>query len=249
MTRGAFWIGGWAALVLGALVALAAASVVVIGALALGGRVMYPVDIGLGPFSIHDEVTMSVSYRANVCQKAGVDDTLGEQDLNHCLRFFIHGNNSPGNEAVRVQDANVRPTSARLTGTIDLATTPGWSALVAVTVARKAIGLMVISGVLLLVWRLLANSAAGCVFGARAVRQVRGIGWLLILGSVTASLALLVSATGGYSIEVFGAGPHLEPYRDSGVDPVQLALGGLVLLLAGVFRHGAAVESEHQMTV
>jgi hypothetical protein len=72
---------------------------------------------------------------------------------------------------------------------------------------RKAIGMMVISGALLLLWRLLANSAAGDVFSARAVRYVQGIGWLLILGSVTASLGLLVSTTGGYDVEMFGAGP------------------------------------------
>ena len=55
MTGRAFWIGGWAALVLGALVASAAATVVVIGALALTGRVTYPVDISLGLFSVHDQ--------------------------------------------------------------------------------------------------------------------------------------------------------------------------------------------------
>jgi hypothetical protein len=248
MTRRAFWIGGWAALVLGALVVLAAVTVVVIGTLALTGRVTYPVDISLGPFSIHDEVSIPVTYEADVCQKASVAETPEQQDLSDCLRFFMHGHNFPGNEAVRVQDADVRPTTARLAGTVDLATTGGWSALVAVSVARKAIGLMVFSGVLLLLWRLLANAAAGDGFSARAVRYVRGIGWLLIVGSITGSLSLLVSTTGGYVIEMFGAGPHLWPYREAGVDPVRLALGGLVLLLAEAFRHGVAVEAERRLT-
>lgn len=246
MTRRAFSIGGWAALVLGTLAALAAATVVVIGAFALTGRVTYPVDISRGPFSLHDEVSIPVSYGAQVCQKANIDK---DEALSDCLRLFMHHGNWPESKAVRVQDADVRPTTAFLTGTVDLATTGGWNALVAVTVARKAIGLMVISGVLLLLWRLLANSAAGDVFSARAVRYVRGIGWLLIAGSVTASLGLLVSTTGGYEMEMFGAATHLEPYRDSGIDPAQLLLGGLILLLAEAFRHGAAVEAEQRLTV
>jgi len=244
MTRRAFSIGGWAALVLGTLVALAAASVVAVGALALTGQARYPVDVSRGPFSLHDQVSLPVTYGANVCQKA---DT-SKEPVSDCLRFFVHPEGASSGE-VLVQDAEVRPTSARLTGKIDLATTGGWSDLVAVTVARKAISLMVISGVLLLLWRLLANSAAGDVFSARAVRHVRGIGWLLIVGSVTASLGLLVSTTGGYSIQIYGAATHLEPYRESGIDPAQLALGGLILLLAEVFRHGAAIEAERRLTI
>ncbi len=50
MTRRAFRIGGWVTLVL--------------GALASTGRVTYPVDIGLGPFSLHDQVSMPVPYGA-----------------------------------------------------------------------------------------------------------------------------------------------------------------------------------------
>ena len=249
MTRRAFSIGGWAALVLGALVALSAATVVVIGTLALTGRVTYPVDISRGPFSLHDGLSMPVTYGAEVCQKANVDDTLEQQDLSDCLRFFMHERNSRAHyNGLHLQDAGVRPTSAFLTGTVDLATTGGWSGLVAVSVVRKAIGLMVISGVLLLVWRLLANSAAGDVFSARAVRYVRGIGWLLIVGNVVEAILGQV-AKGGYTIVSFGSGPHLEPFVAAEIEPAQLALGGLILLLAEAFRHGAAVEAERRLTV
>ena len=247
MTRRAFSIGGWAALVLGTLAALAAATVVVIGTLALTGRVTYPVDISRGPFSIHDEVSIPVSYGADVCQKANIRDVSTPSD---CLRLFVNGYDYSGNGEVRVQDGEVRATSARLTGTVDLATTGGWSALVAVSAARKAIGLMVISGVLLLLWRLLANSAAGDVFSARAVRYVRGIGWLLIAGVALKAIlgVVVVLFTDGYSMAQFG-GPFLEPYKDAGIEPAQLLLGGLILLLAEAFRHGAAVEAEQRLTV
>lgn len=247
MPRRAFWIGGWAALVLGTLVALSAVTVVVGGALALTGRVTYPVDTRLGPFSIHDDVTMQVDALAPVCQKASVRSTQTDSD---CLKFFVHELDwQGGSKEVRVQDADLRPTSASLVGTVDLATTGGWSALVAVSVARKAIGLLVISGVLLLLWRLLANSAAGTVFSARAVRYVRGIGWLLIVGNVVDALVANI-AKGDYIIESFGSGPiSLQPSLDGQIEPAQIALGALILLLAEAFRHGAAVEAESRLTV
>jgi DUF2975 family protein len=245
MSRKAFWIGGWAALVLGTLAALSAVTVVVIGALALTGRVTYPVDISRGPFSIHDGVSMPVDSWADVCQKADVS----EQEPSNCLRFFIHeGNSRSGENGNHVQDANVLPTSASLTGTVDLATTGGWSALVAVSVARKAIGLMVISGVLLLLWRLLANSAAGDVFSARAVRHVRGIGWLLIVGNVVDALVANI-AKDEYHVVSFGPGPLLQYSLDAQIELAQIAFGGLVLLLAEAFRYGAAVEAERRLTV
>lgn len=247
MARRAFRIGGWAALALGTVTALAAASVVVIGAAAMAGRVTYPVDTGWGPFSIHDGISMPVAYGAEVCQKASTKDTLEEQDL-ECVNFFVHElNGRESYDGVHVQDAEVRPTVARLTGTVDLATTDG-SPLVAVTAARKAIGLMVISGMLLLLWRLLANSAAGEVFSARAVWYVRGIGWLFIVANVV-DVILGQLEKGKYSIQMFGAGPLLEPYVAAEIEITQLAVGGLILLLAEVFRHGATVEAEQKLTV
>lgn len=248
MTRRVFEVSAWANLVVGALAAAAAAAVVVIGGLALTGKATYPVDVGLGPFSMRHEVTMPVAFGADVCQEASV---LEQDAPSNCLRFFLHDNDWSGSETVRVQDADVRPTSAMLTGTVDLATTGGWNPLVAASVVRSATGLAVISAVLLLLWRLLADAAAGSVFTARAVRRVRGIGWLLIAGSVFE--ATLNSFTGaaqlGYSIETFGSGAHLAPWGEGGFDLTQVGLGALILLLAEVFRHGAAIEAEHRLTV
>lgn len=248
MARGAFRVGGWAALVAGALAGLAAAIVVVTGTLALAGKVTYPVDIALGAFSIQNGVSMPVALGADVCQRASV---MEQQAPSDCLRFFVHREEGAGNEAVRVQDADVRPTSAMLTGNVELATTGGWSPLVAASVARDAIGLAVISAVLLLLWRLLANSAAGTVFSERAVRHVRGIGWLLIAGAASqAALGIFTGAAQlGYEFEAFGSGPHLTVLGNGGIDLGQLALGALILLLAEVFRHGAAVEAEHRLTI
>ena len=218
---------------------------VVTGALALTGRVTYPVDVGLGPFSIQDGVSVPVGFAADVCQKASVWE---QADPSDCLRFFMHADSAPGNSGVHVQDADVQPISATLTGTVELATTGGWSPLVAILVARNAVGLAVVSAVLMLIWRLLANAAAGDFFSVRAVRYVRGIGWLLIVGCVLeAILGLLATAAQhGYSIQQFGTGAHLALRADGGFDFLQLALGGLVLLLAELFRRGAIIETEHR---
>lgn len=248
MTRGVFRIGGWAALMVGSLAAVSAAVVVVIGALALTGRVTYPVDIGPGPFSIQDGVSVPVGFAADVCQQASVWEQTAPSD---CLRFFMHTHDGAGNGGVHVQDADVRPISATLTGTVELATTGGWSPLVAVSVARNALGLAVVSAVLILLWRLLTNAAAGNVFSVRAVRYVRGIGWLLIVVCVVEAMLGLLSivAQHGYSIQQFGYGAHLASRADGGFDFSQLALGGLVLLLAEVFRYGATVEAERRLTI
>lgn len=248
MARRAFRIGSWAALLAGLLAAVSAATVVVTGALAMAGRVTYPVDVNLGPISIQQGVSVPVSFSADVCQKANVWDQTAQSD---CLRFFMHSDPRSGNDGLHVQDADVRPLSAELTGTVELATTGGWSPLVAVSIARDAVGLAVVSAVLILLWRLLANAAGGNVFSDRAVRRVRGIGWLLIGGSVVeATLGLLsIVAQHGYSTVQFGYGTFLNPEADSSFNLTQLVLGGLVLLLAEVFRHGAVIEAEQKLTV
>ncbi len=158
---------------------------------------------------------------------------------------------SGGENAVRVQDADVRPTSATLTGRVELATTGGWSPFVAASIARTVTNLTVVSAVLLLLWRLLAGAASGAVFSARAVRHVRSIGWLLLGGGVVEGiLGVLTGADQlGYSFEAFGNGPTLQPMGNAGIDYLQLALGGLILLVAEIFRHGAAVEAEQRLTV
>lgn len=252
VTRRAFRVGGWVALVAGALVAVVAVTTAVIGVLALAGRVTYPVEIEVGPFSTRSTVSMPVGLGADVCQTADINAQNSARD---CFRFFVHEDAESGQGVVRRQDADVRPTSATLRGEVELVTTGGWSPLIAVTVARSVIGLAVLSGVLLLLWRLLATAAAGEAFSNRAVRHLRGIGGLVIAVSVLEpALDHFASAAQlGYWTEAFGIAPQLMPVGSAGypggVDLGQLAFGGLILLVAEVFRHGAAIEAERRLTV
>lgn len=249
MTRRVFRIGGWVVMVAGALTAAATMMVAVIGVLALTGKVTYPVNIEFGPFSARSTVSMPIALAADVCQRA---DVTKQETPSDCFRFFVHEDDpKAGNERIRRQDADIRPTSATFTGKVELVSTGGWSPLVASSVARRVISLAVLSGVLLMLWRLLAAAAAGDVFSPRAVRWVRGIGWLVIAGGVAAPvLNLFTSASQlGYSMEAFGAGPQLMPLGPGGVNLVVLALGGLVLLVAEIFRHGATIEAERRLTI
>ena len=58
---------------------------VVIGTLALTGRVMYPVDIDLGPIPIQDGVSVPVGFGADVYRQASASEQAAPRDY---LRFF-----------------------------------------------------------------------------------------------------------------------------------------------------------------
>lgn len=66
---------------------------------------------------------------------------------------------------------------------------------------------------------------------------------------VNLALTFAASFADGYEIVEFGSGPYLDPMSEAGIQPAQVVLGGLILLLAEAFRHGAAVEAEHRLTV
>ncbi|WP_158542921.1 DUF2975 domain-containing protein [Phytoactinopolyspora halophila] len=251
-TRRAFRIGGWIALVAGTFVAAAAVTTAVVGVLALTGKVTYPADIEVGPFSVQSTISMPVALYADVCESADIRATTSASE---CFRNFLHDDLGSTTEQVRRQDADVRPTVAKLRGEVELVSTGGWSPYVAATVTRGVIGLAVLSGLLLLLWRLLTTAAAGEAFSNRTVRHLRAIGGLVIAISVLEpAVNHFTSAMQvGYSMESFGIGPHLTPFS-AGVYPDdvnlgQLALGGLILLIAEIFRHGAAIESERRLTV
>lgn len=250
-TRRAFRIGGWVALVAGALVAAAAVTIAVIGVLALTGKVTYPAEYGVGPFSIQSTVSMPVALYGDVCQTY---DFNAPDTARDCFRSFLHDDPGSTTEEVRRQDADVRPTFATLRGEVALVSTAGWSPFVAATVASGVMGLAVLSGIFLLVWRLLAAAAADEAFSNRTVRYLR------VIGAVVVAISVLEPAVNhftsamqlGYSMESFDA-LHLIPFS-AGVYPDdvnlgQLALGGLILLIAEIFRHGAAIEAERRLTV
>ena len=257
-TRRAFRIGGWLALTAAVLTAALAVTAGVLGVLALTGRATYPVDAELGPLSFRDTLSVPVVAAAPVCQKVSVDgrstDT-GAVDGDFCVPFFQEGRGQDVRDGVVHQSQDVRPTEVVLDGEVHLTTTGGWNSWVAAQVVKKVIVGATVTAWLLLVWRLLAAAAAGDAFSARTVRLLRGLGWLTITAAVLApALDHLTSvyAVQGVHFASYGQ-PFLEPVGTEGypggVSFVQVALGGLVLLVASIFRHGAVLEDERRLTV
>lgn len=248
-TRRAFRIGGWVALVAGALAAAAAATTAVIGILALTGKATYPAEYDVGPFSIESTISTPVALYGEVCQSA---DISAQDTSRECFSSFLDEGVTSNGGQVYHQNPDVRPTHATLRGEVELVTTGGWSPLVAGIVTRGVLGLTVLSAIILMLWRLLAAASTGEAFSKRTVRYLRGIGGLVIASAVLAP-ALNHTTSPGDDWTSIGPQPHLwgaSPgvYPDD-VNLAQLALGGLILLVAEIFRHGATIEAERRLTV
>lgn len=253
--RRAFGVGGWIALLAGGLTIAFAVVVAVSGVLALTGKATYPMEVGAGPLSTRLSISLPVGLDGRLCQQADVRHQGRRRD---CFRSFLHSKDDRADSSdgrVRRQDADVRPTTVRLTGHADLVSTGGWSPMVAGSVGRFLVRLAVISAILLLVWRLLAAAAAGEALSGRTARHLRAIGWLLLASAVLGPALDLFTTPGhlGYNMEGFGGGAHVWLHSAEGypgaVNLGQVGVGVLILLVAAIFRHGAAIEAERRLTV
>ncbi|MFD6179535.1 MULTISPECIES: DUF2975 domain-containing protein [unclassified Isoptericola] len=258
MARRLFRIGAWLALVAAVLTAAMTVTAGVLGVLALTGRADYPADVSLGPLHFRDTLAVQVVTASPVCQEFDVTSLKPNEypDGDFCYKMIQDGGDERYDHGVVSQDSRLRGTEAVLSGEIRLATSDvGWNPWVAAQVVKKVIVGAVIATWLALLWRLLAAAAAGDAFSARTVRLLRALGWLTIAAAVLAPA--LDHFTGAHQLgglHFVGWGePFLEPVGTQGypggVSFVQLALGGLVLLVAEIFRHGAEIEDERRLTV
>lgn len=250
----AFRISARVALAAATVTAAATITAAVVGALALSGQVTYPVTFGIGPLHFQDTISTEVQLEDDICQTAHVESSTPNSE---CTNYFVHADSSTESyNGNHWQDADVRPTSAHLTGTVELASTGTWSPYVAAQVVKKVAVGATVTGWLVLVWRLLAATAAGEAFSSRTVRTLRLLGWLTIaaaaLHPALAHFTNLYQV--GYSTTSFNEATPLQPWNSidgypRGVNIAQVTLGGLVLLIAEIFRHGAAIEADNRLTV
>jgi hypothetical protein len=258
MNRRAFRIGGWVALAAAVVTAAMAVAAALIGVQALTGKIAYPVDYSLGPLHLRDTLSVRVVTASPVCQSFDILEQPANEhpgDGSFCYELVQDGGEQIIRDGIVAQDPSVRPTEAVLAGEVRLSTTGGWNPWVAAQVVKKVIVGTVITVWLLLLWRLLTAAAAGNAFSARTVRYLRALGWLTIAAAALAPA--LDHFTGSHQVGGLHFASYGEPFLDpvgtegypGGVDLVQLALGGLVLLTAEVFRHGAAIEEERRLTV
>lgn len=258
MSRRAFRIGGWVALAAAVVTAATAVMAAVVGVLALTGKATYPVDYELGPLQYRDTVSVQVVNVSPVCQSFDVhtlDPNEYPGDGSFCYKLFQDGGDQIIRGGVLHQDTGVRPTEAALTGEVRLATTGGWNPWVAAQVVKKVLIGAAITAWFVLLWRLLAAAGAGNAFSTRTVRYLRALGWLTIAGAALAPA--LDHFTSIYVVEDVHFASYGPPVLDvvstegypGGVDFAQVAVGGLILLVAEVFRHGATIETEQRLTV
>ncbi|MFZ1993495.1 MAG: DUF2975 domain-containing protein [Solirubrobacteraceae bacterium] len=120
------------------------------------------------------------------------------------------------------------------------------SEVVAVGLGFVAVGLGLVLLVLRQLRALVAEAVAGSPFGARSAGRVRLIGAAIIVAELTRALVVLVGSLWAKAhIHIPGAG-----FR--AVFPVQitgLGAGVLVVMLAEVFRIGAVLQRDHDLTV
>lgn len=128
-------------------------------------------------------------------------------------------------------------------GQLRVAAPPG---LVVVALVFVIVGLGLVLAVLRQVRALLVDAVAGAPFGASSARRVRLIGAAIITAELIRGVAVLVGS--------MWARAHV---RASGLTfrvafPLQLGvlgIGVLVVALAEVFRVGAALQKDHDLTV
>ncbi|MFE7404907.1 DUF2975 domain-containing protein [Isoptericola sp. NPDC057559] len=215
-------------------------------------------DYSAGPLHFRDALAVQVVTASPVCQEFDIRRLLPNEypgNGDFCYKLVQDGGEQIIHDGVVSQEESIRPTEAMLTGEVRLATTGGWNSWVAAQVVKKVVIGAVITTWLLLLWRLLAASAAGDAFSSRTVRLLRALGWLTIAAAVLApALDHFTGAhqVGGLHFASYGE-PVLEPVGTEGypggVSLAQVALGVLVLLVAEIFRHGAEIEDERRLTV
>ncbi|MDO8150011.1 DUF2975 domain-containing protein [Isoptericola sp. b408] len=257
--RRPFQIGAWVTLAAAVVTAALTVLVAVTGVLALTGKATYPADYSLGALQFQDTISVQVMDVSPVCQEFDIyqlDPNEYPGDGSFCYKFVQDGGEQLIRDGVVHQEPSLRPTQAVLTGEVQLTTTGGWNSWVAAQVVKKVILWTVVTVWLVLLWRLLASAAAGNGFSTRTVRYLRALGWLTIASAALAPA--LEHFTSMYVVDgihfVSYGMPSLQPWSTyggypDGVDLVQVSLGGLVLLVAEVFRHGASIEDERRLTV
>ncbi len=118
--------------------------------------------------------------------------------------------------------------------------------LVVVGVIFVIAGLAFVLFVLHQLRTLMGDALAGSPFGTRSARRVRLIGIAIIVVEVIRAVVVL---TGSLWAQNHVSGPGLS-FRDAFPINVEVVgLGIMVVLLAEVFRHGAALQADHDLTI
>lgn len=151
------------------------------------------------------------------------------------------------------QQGDVRPVEAVLSGPLRLDAEPGWNSLMASLYGMQVLALLVLAFLLAQLWMLLRSVARGPAFTGQMVRRLRVLGWTLVGWELFEPILWLFFSpkANDYSETAFGPSPHivLGSMEPGGPSWTVISFGLLLLLLAELFRHGADLAEEQELTV
>lgn len=246
-----FLLAGTAALVSAALALLVAVAVAGAGVAGLTGRVgHYPDDVrlvpGLGLATVHFQPSWEVHGGGPVCDQVRVSAATAT-----CYGFVL-SDTTPRVVGGVVQQGDLRPVEARLSGPLLLDPETGWNPLVASLYGMEVLGLLVLALVLLQLGLLLRAAGHGEPFTAQAVRRLRVIGAVIVGWELLQPVLWLFLSPKAWD---YSESSYSEPWlslgsmEPGGLSATRIAIGLLLLLLAEVVRRGAELADEHRLTV
>src|SRR3954454_11575869 len=231
-----------------ALVALLVATFGVIGLTGWGDyryHVAVPVpglslDVGFQP-------SWGVSEGGEVCDQVNLRDPA-----TGCYNIVLDQGTQRLDGDVWLQ-GDVRPVDAALSGRLFLDAEPGWNSLMASLYGMQVLSLLVLAFLLAQLWLLLRAASSGQGFSGPMVRRLRVIAWTMVGWEFLEPLLWLFFSpkANDYYETVIGPGPGivLASMGPGGRSWTVVAFGLLLVLLAELFRHGADLAEEQELTV
>lgn len=252
-TRG-FTVASWVALAATLLTTLSAVVVVAIGAVGLTGGGDFARRVTLLPgthlLDVSYQPAWEVIASAEVCPRINLDSPRLD-----CQNVIFRGADGPREQPpFLLPDEEIRATSAHLSGRLVLDAEPGWNPLIASLFGMTALSLLVVAFMLAQLWLLLRAAAHDAPFTDQVVRRLRIIGIVLIGWELVEPFLWLVLSPkawdyGLVSAGAQGVGLQLGSMEPGGPELTRMVFGVLLLLLAQVFRRGAELQREQELTV
>ncbi|MCX6395562.1 MAG: DUF2975 domain-containing protein [Propionibacteriales bacterium] len=248
----AFRIASGVALVAWVGTALGALLVATFGVVGLAGwgDYRYQVEVPVPGLSLDlgFQPSWDVQQTGEVCKELDVNDPATA-----CHNLVLAQEDGLQQQAGVFQQGDVQPVEARLSGPLLLDAEPGWNSLMASLYGMQVLALMVLAFLLFRLWLLLRSAARGVAFSSQMVRSLHVIGWTILGWEFLEPFLWLFFSpkANDYSEIAFGPAPPivLGSMEPGGPSWTLIAFGLLLVLLAELFRHGADLTEEQQLTV
>jgi hypothetical protein len=230
-----------------ALVALLVATFGAIG-LAGWGDYRYQVDVPVPGLSLHMgfQPSWGVSQAGDVCDQVHLSDPA-----TGCYGIVLF-QGEPRQAGDVLLQGDVRPDHAALSGQLFLDAEPGWNSLMASLYGMQVLALLVLAFLLAQLWLLLRAASRGQGFSSPMVRRLRIIAWTMVGWEFLEPLLWLFFSPKANDYDAVMIGPmplNFGSMEPGGPSWTVVSFGLLLVLLAELFRHGADLAEEQELTV